>query len=320
MLSLEGSRMLGEIISGPRAWDASSLDDRSQWYFSIRAEMLPALERTVREQAIGTVPVTSLQAADSPCSEFASCLEPVRQALHAGRGFVVIDGLSPVCFSTQEMRAIYWLLGQLLGRPMIQNVQGTLLYDVRDTGQSLEQGARFSVTSYESSFHTDNSFGESVLDTVGLLCLQSAHAGGLSQVVSGYAVHNRLLTDHADVLPILYQPFQVERRGGVRAGEGPTIPMPIFAWDGADLTVRYLRYWIHAGHEKIGQPLTPDQVKALDVLDSVLAQRDVVAEFMLQPGQMFFINNRSMFHNRTAFDDWPQVERRRHYLRLWLQN
>jgi hypothetical protein len=218
------------------------------------------------------------------------------------------------------MRVIYWLLGQLLGRPLIQNVQGTLLYDVRDTGQSLEQGARFSVTSYESSFHTDNSFGESVLDTVGLLCLQSARSGGLSQVVSGYAVHNRLLSDHADVLPILYQPFQVERRGGVRAGEGPTIPVPIFAWDGADLTVRYLRYWIQSGHEKIGQPLTSVQMNALDVLDGVLAQRELAAEFMLEPGQMFFINTRSMFHNRTAFDDWPQVERRRHYLRLWLQN
>ncbi|HMF17607.1 MAG TPA: TauD/TfdA family dioxygenase [Gemmataceae bacterium] len=312
--------MLSEIISVPRAWDAASLDDRSRWYFAIPADLLAALERTLRELPIATVPVTSFQAADSPCGDFGPCLEPVREALQTGRGFVIIDGISPERFSTEEMRAIYWLLGQLLGRPMIQNVQGTLLYDVRDTGQSLEHGARFSVTSYESSFHTDNSFGESVLDTVGLLCLQSARSGGLSQVVSGYAVHNRLLRDHADVLPTLYQPFQVERRGGVRAGEGPAIPMPIFAWDGADLIVRYLRYWIQAGHEKIGKPLTSTQVKALDVLDNVLAQRDLVAEFMLQPGQMFFINNRTMFHNRTAFDDWPQLERRRHYLRLWLQN
>jgi len=311
--------MLTDLITDPRAWDSASLDDRRQWYFSIPADLLAALDRTVQELSPFLTRVTSLGVEDFPCGSMGASVQPAREALESGRGFVILDGIPSGRYSSEEMRALYWLLGQFLGRPMAQNVEGTLLYDVRDTGQDLAQGARFSVTSYESSFHTDNSFGESVLDTVGLLCLQSAHAGGLSQVVSGYAVHNRLLTDHADVLPILYQPFQVERRGGVRAGEGPTIPMPIFAWDGADLTVRYLRYWIHAGHEKAGKPLTPVQIKALDVLDSVLGQRDLMAEFMLEPGQMFFINNRCMFHNRTAFEDWPEGQQRRHYLRLWLQ-
>jgi hypothetical protein len=310
--------MLNKIITGPRAWDAASLDDRSKWYFSIPADLLAALDRTVQELGHHPGPVTSLQVQDFPCGSFGASLKPVREALEAGRGFVVIDGIPRGRFSSNELQVIYWLLGQLLGRPMVQNVEGTLLYDVRDTGKDLTQGARFSVTSYESSFHTDNSFGETVLDTVGLLCLNSARSGGLSQVVSGYAVHNRLLAKHADVLPILYQPFEVERRGGVQAGQAATIPVPIFQWDGKDLTIRYLRYWIQAGHDKAGRPLTSDQAKALDVLDSVLGQPDLRAEFMLHPGQMFFINNRCMFHNRTAFEDWREIERRRHYLRLWL--
>jgi hypothetical protein len=33
----------------------------------------------------------------------------------------------------------------------------------------------------------------------------------------------------------------------------------------------------------------------------------------------FFINNRWTLHNRTAFDDHPEPERRRHHVRLWLQ-
>jgi hypothetical protein len=33
---------------------------------------------------------------------------------------------------------------------------------------------------------------------------------------------------------------------------------------------------------------------------------------------MFFINNRWILHNRTAFEDDPAPERRRHYVRLWL--
>ena len=35
--------MLTQIISGPRAWTASSLDDRNQWYFSVPPDLLQAL-------------------------------------------------------------------------------------------------------------------------------------------------------------------------------------------------------------------------------------------------------------------------------------
>ena len=71
--------------------------------------------------------------------------------------------------------------------------------------------------------------------------------------------------------------------------------------------------------EKVGQPLTPAQTKALDTLDEVLKRRDLMAEFSLEPGDMYFINNRWILHNRTAFEDWPELERRRHLVRLWLQ-
>jgi len=36
-------------------------------------------------------------------------------------------------------------------------------------------------------------------------------------------------------------------------------------------------------------------------------------------GLFKFANNRWTLHNRTAFEDHPEPERRRHYVRLWLQ-
>jgi alpha-ketoglutarate-dependent taurine dioxygenase len=310
--------MLTDQINDARAWTAATLDDQSSWFYPLPRDLLDALASTIEKLRKQPRPLIELNAGDSSCSGFSDSLLPVRAALERGRGFAILDGLPYERYSRHELQAIYWLVGQLLGRPCAQNVQGTLLYDVRDTGQDLAQGARFSVTSYESSFHTDNSFGEGLVDYVGLLCLQSARSGGLSQVVSGYAAHNRLRADHADVLPILYEPFHIDRRGGVRPGEDPTIRKPVLAWGGRELSCRYLRYWIHSGHEKAGKPLTPEQLHAFDVLDSVLRQRDLAAEFMLRPGQMFFINNRWIFHNRTAFEDYAEVERRRHYVRLWL--
>jgi alpha-ketoglutarate-dependent taurine dioxygenase len=73
------------------------------------------------------------------------------------------------------------------------------------------------------------------------------------------------------------------------------------------------------GQEKAGQPLTTAQVRALDLLDRVLGDPGLRAEFSLKPGDMFFINNRWIFHNRTAFEDHPDPERRRHLVRLWLR-
>ena len=38
----------------------------------------------------------------------------------------------------------------------------------------------------------------------------------------------------------------------------------------------------------------------------------------LEPGDMQFVHNHTLLHDRTAFEDWPEPERRRHLLRLWL--
>ncbi|HLW66333.1 MAG TPA: TauD/TfdA family dioxygenase [Gemmataceae bacterium] len=243
----------------------------------------------------------------------------MRTALESGRGFAIVQAPAGPTLGGEDLRLLYWLVGQGLGRPVEQNVQGTLLYDVRDMGQDLTKGARVSVTNYESSFHTDNSFGTKVVDYVGLLCLQTAKSGGRSQVASGFAVYNELYARHPEVLETLKRPFHVDRRGGVREGEAATIQFPVISGNESELLFRYLRYWIEAGHEKVGQPLTSTQVTALDLLDEVLNRPDLRAEFDLTPGDMYFINNRWILHNRTAFEDYPEPERRRHLVRLWLQ-
>ncbi len=311
--------MLTYIITSPHAWRANTIDEPSGWYSRLPDSCLSALDETVRQLRREPRATTAVRVSDSPCAACAEQLEPVLQSLEMGRGFIILDGVPPEHYSPAELQVIYWLLGQLLGVPFEQNVQGTLLYDVRDTGQDVRSGARFSVTNAESSFHTDNSFGAEVLDYVGLLCLNTAKSGGLNQLVSVYAVHNELLRYHRDVLETLYQPFHIDRRAGVRQGEGPTIRLPIFHWNGQDLTCRYLRYWLEVGHEKAGEPLTPAQVRALNVLDAVIRDPDLQVEFGLKPGEMFFINNRWILHNRTAFEDHSEPERRRHYVRLWLK-
>lgn len=99
------------------------------------------------------------------------------------------------------------MIGQHLGGPFEQDVKGTLLFDVKDKGYNVTEGARFSGTRTESTFHTDNAFGCQVPDFVGLLCCQRAQQGGHSQLISAVTLHNELLGKHPDILQTLYQAF-----------------------------------------------------------------------------------------------------------------
>jgi alpha-ketoglutarate-dependent taurine dioxygenase len=290
-----------------RAWRADTLDDSPSWYLPLPACFQAALAETPADPPALVLP-TGRRA------ECTAAVAPARAALQRGRGFVVIEAGE----TEQRLRPLYWLVGQALGNPVPQNVQGTLLYDVRDTGQDVYSGARFSVTSAESTFHTDGSFCDAVPEIVGLLCLRGARSGGVNHLVSGHAVHRRLVAEHAAILPILQAPFHVDRRGGVRPGEAPTARFPVLHADAERLTYRYLRHWIEAGHTKAGEPLTAAQREALDVLDGVLGDPALRAEFVLKPGDMLFISNRWILHNRTGFEDYPEPERRRHLVRLWL--
>jgi alpha-ketoglutarate-dependent taurine dioxygenase len=309
-----------QTSSDPRAWTAATLGGPASWIVALSSTCLAILDRSIQRLPPDTRPVTELWLSKADQAACARELPPAIAILEDACGFVVLDRLPLEHYSTREAQALYWLIGQGLGRPMEQNVHGTLLYDVRDTGQDVAYGARFSVTNAESTFHTDNSFGPTLADYVGLLCLKTAKSGGLNQIVSGYAVHNELVEHHPDVSEILRQPFHIDRRGGVRPGDPPTIQFPVFAWDGSRLICRYLRYWIEVGQQKVRQPLTPAQVRALDVLDRALSRPEFRAEFYLEPGQMLFVNNRWILHNRTTFEDHPEPERRRHYVRLWLQS
>ena len=301
-----------------RAWRADTIDDTESWYYPLPERTLSLLDPIVAEKLRGSPALTDLRLSEHLCAACGEDFGHVRTDLENGRGFVILT-VPAQRYSPVELQAVYWLVGQFLGRPVEQNVQGTLLYDVRDTGQDIRYGARFSVTNAESTFHTDNSFGVEVLDYIGLLCLNPAKSGGLSQVVSGHTVWQEMRTGHPDEASRLRQLFHFDRRGGLRPGDEPTVRFPIVREDGPELLIRYLRYWIEVGHEKAGQPLTTEQIHALDVLDRVAGQRHVRVEFALRPGEMLFVNNRWILHNRTAYEDYPDSERKRHYVRLWLQ-
>ena len=57
---------------------------------------------------------------------------------------------------------------------------------------------------------------------------------------------------------------------------------------------------------------------ALDLLDAIAEDPAFHLEIDFQPGDVQLVNNHVLFHDRTAFEDWAEPERRRHLRRLRL--
>src|SRR5204863_7018468 len=110
----------------------------------------------------------------------------VSHILKEGVRFAVVDRLPLDELGADEATAIYWLLASMVARPVAQKLDGTMIYDVHDTGaQALPgSGIRPDKTNIEIRFHVDNAYNATPPDYVGLLCLRQARNGGHSRVVS----------------------------------------------------------------------------------------------------------------------------------------
>jgi hypothetical protein len=64
--------------------------------------------------------------------------------------------------------------------------------------------------------------------------------------------------------------------------------------------------------------LTPAQVEALDHVDALAADPALHLDMKFEPGDIQLLSNHFVLHSRTAYEDWPELEKRRHLLRLWL--
>ena len=312
------TQVFQEHIEDDRAWTADSIGQGRPWCLHLDQKCWDLIDPVVKAWRQDLLPVTQVRLSETQCQAGAEVLADVIRMLESGYGFVVLDRIPLDRYSDEEAKLAYWLIGQCIGQPFEQNVKGTSLYDVRDAGGDLTKGSRFSITNERTSFHTDGSFNEVIADHVGLLCLFTAKSGGESQMMSAYSLHNRLIERYPELLEVLYQPFHVDRRGEFEEGEAPTSEQPVFHWDGNELTMRYLNYYIQVGHQEMESPLSGAQQKALGAIEELLQEENLFVEFSVEPGQMLFCNNHWILHNRNAYEDYGDPELRRHYVRLWL--
>jgi alpha-ketoglutarate-dependent taurine dioxygenase len=249
-------------------------------------------------------------------------LAEVDEVLWKGAGCAVLRGF-PLEGDGDTVRELYMETAARLGRVVPQTVGGTMIYSVRDEGYSLDRdfgkaGVRTSKTTSAFGFHTDSPsrMAGHTPDVLGLLVLQTARQGGESIFVDGRAVYETMKAERPAHWERLCQPFAVDRRAELPPGEAPYMSVPVFGFE-PEFRVRYVRLYIEKGAELAGVPLTDFEREALDVFEEICERLAVRME--LQKGDIQFLNNVTHLHGRTAYEDFPEPERKRHYLRIWVE-
>jgi hypothetical protein len=285
---------------------------RDDWIVQLDESDIVELEAAV--EASRDVPIVSLTRDAFVLPTLGTKLEKIEREVVDGRGFVLVRGLPVNSLDRETIARMYYGIGTRMGDAVPQNAAGHLLGHVRDIGQDPHNPEhRVYATSFRHQFHTDS------CDIVGLLCLQPAKLGGQSAIASSTSLHNEMARTRPDLADILAQPFCVDRKGEIPPGKEPTYELAIFHRQAEQLTTVYARDFINAAQRFDHVPrLTELQIEAMDMLDALAASDAFRLDMDFLPGDIQFLHNHQILHARTSYEDYPEPERKRHLLRLWL--
>jgi TfdA family taurine catabolism dioxygenase TauD len=303
-----------QVVEHPSAWCGRDLVHDASWLVHLTPQDLDEISQAVRGVKAQGLTLGEVGRSSFPLPTLSTKLTVWLKEIRDGRGFVVVRGLNVADYTDDEVGLIFWALGAYLGTPVTQNPHGDLLGHVYDHGRRYGD---IDVRGYETNAHLP--FHSDSCDLVGLLCLRRARSGGLSSIVSSVTLHNEILKQHPEYLAPLYNGFHYIKREAALTDD-PVTPhrLPVFGASAGCISSRLVRNQINAACVKTGKPLEPLEQAALDFLDSLAYDPLIHLDMDLQVGDMQLCNNLTILHSRTGFEDWPEPERRRHMIRLWL--
>jgi hypothetical protein len=301
-------------IVGPSAWYGPDVVERSEWIEPLSSAELDEIESASHQLAKKEVDWQSLSSSDFPLPTLQQRLSRILHEVLEGRGFVLLRGF-PIERWGRRLSAIAFLgLGLHWGNLRSQNKHGHLLGHVKDLGlSSQDPNVRIYQTRERQNYHTDS------CDVVGLLCWHAAKKGGLSSLVSSVTIFNEMRKQESELARVLFEPIETDRRGEIPPGRKPFFSIPVFNWHAGLLSTIYHRNYINSARRfPEVAPLTSQQTAALDLFDRLSNDPALHFQMELRAGDIQLVHNHTLLHDRTAFEDWPEPERKRHLLRLWL--
>ena len=154
-----------------------------------------------------------------------------------------------------------------------------------------------------------------------LHCLRLARSGGENQIVNVASIYRKMCSIDAGLTRLLFEPlpfWEVEGSSD-RQHAGPSSKSrPVLALHNGVLSCVLYRPYVEMAAKALGRPLDREQVAALDLFETCSRDPELTLRFGLEPGHTLLLHNRTVLHARTDYEDWPEMERRRHLLRAWI--
>ena len=301
------------------AWNAATFQRPSDCIVTLddadRAEIMAAvnaLDHAGGGVAIAEVPKQHF-AFDRVSGKLAPTLAAAAAQVRAGRGFVILRGLPTQDIGIDQFTANVCGIGHHFGFTLSQNAQGERVTYVVDA-TAVDPAPRMYRSNLELRPHTD------ITAMIALASWQKSQSGGASVIVSGVTVHDEIRRRAPHLLARLYRGYHYHRLGEEGAGESAATEhrVPVFANCNGQLSVRYQRAGIASGQRELNLALDAQDIEALDLFDEVASAPENRLAFFLERGDMIVINNYTVMHARTRFVNFPEPERRRQLVRLWL--
>lgn len=300
-------------VSAPWVWTADELSRRDDWIVQVSGDALDEIDRALAAVKKRGLPIREITASDFPLPSLANDLRRVKQALTDGPGVALLRGVPVDAYGRTDTEIILWGLGAYVGTAVAQSYRGDVIGEVMDMSHTGDTRRAYR-SPLGLDLHIDST------DVAALLCMRRAMRGGESLITSSFAVHNAILSERPDLMPLLYRGFHCRHSESADSGERPTTAhrVPVFGPVGERLVCNF-----HA--RPMARSLAEDDLEndlkaaeALEIFRTISERDNLVHRSMLEPGDMQFLNNRSVLHGRTEFEDYDALDRKRLMLRLWL--
>lgn len=302
-------------VLGPFVWHGPEMAQRTDWIRPLSAAEVAELEAAVQRLDATGIDIAGIGPDHLQVPGLAPLVEQIRRAVLREAGFILVRGVPVDRWSIRQCAIAYFGLGAMLGEPVSQNAKGHILGHVKDigvdyaapTGRGYQTAARL-------PYHTDSS------DIVALLCVKPSKSGGLSSIASSAAIFNEMLERRPDLAAELTRPVYRDRRGEVPEGAEEWYAVPVFnPMPGGGLVTTYVRSAMRKAQRFPAVPrVTLEAEAACDLFDRLAESPAIHLDMEFRPGDIQVLNNHWIMHSRTAYEDFPEPEQRRHLLRLWL--
>ena len=300
-------------VAAPWVWSADELAARDDWIVRLDAGALDDIASALDGVKQRNLALEDITADDFPLPSMAAVFSEIKRLLADGPGLCLVRGFPVESYERDDLARVLWGMGTHLGRGASQSYRGDMIGDVMDMSHTGDIRR-----SYRSprplNLHADP------IDVVGLLCLRRAKTGGTSLITSSLAVHNAILAERPELLAALYRGYYYRHSEAASTGERPTTAhrIPVYGRSAE-------REICNFNSSPISRSLAEDDLEndgtaleAFEMFKKTAARDDLLYRMMLEPGDLQLLNNRTVMHGRTQFEDFDEIGRKRLLLRLWL--